>query len=308
MSDRPTKLPPLNALRAFWAVMRHGSFRAAAQELLVSPQAVSQQIRLLEQTLAVPLFDRSARVIQPTEQAILLSHFVQAGFDEFAEGVRRVGNTPARSRININVSPWFATRHLVERLERFRERMPDADIRLTTMVDLPDFTSDDVDVSIQWGFGNWPGLDAVRLVDDPKVICCVPELAARIAVPADLVQQTLLHPILTHDLWTRVLRHLDLGRAPVAGNIQFADAATMRRATLSGIGIGLLSRMDAVEDLAAGRLSAPLGLDALTDMPAEDVPGFYLVLPRAHRRVRVIAGFCDWLLSETWQTPSLKPA
>lgn len=119
MAGQHTRLPPLNALRAFWAVMRQGSFRSAADELLVTPQAVSQQIKLLEDILHVPLFERKARVIEPTEQAIVLSHFIEAGFDEFTEGIRRVTNSTYRNRININVSPYFATRYLMERLERF---------------------------------------------------------------------------------------------------------------------------------------------------------------------------------------------
>ena len=108
MSDRPPRLPPLNALRVFHTVVRHRSFRAAADELLVTPQAVSQQIKLLEDTLGIELFERKGRAIEPNENSILLAHFVQAGFDEFAEGVRRVTRTSVRNRINLNVSPYFA--------------------------------------------------------------------------------------------------------------------------------------------------------------------------------------------------------
>lgn len=303
MNDRSPRLPPLNALRAFWVVMRKGSFRAAADDLLVSPQAVSQQIKLLEETLNVSLFERRGRVVEPTEQAMLLSHFVQAGFDEFAKGVQRVSNTTGRNRININVSPYFATRHLVDRLDRFREQAPGVDLRLTTVIDLPDFTRDEVDVAIQWGFGNWPGFEAIRLVADPKVICCAPGLADRVRSPADLSCQTLLHPVPARSLWTRVLRHLGVETGDVAGEIQFHDAATMRRATISGIGVGLISHIDALEDLQAGRLVAPLGQDALRQMPERDIPGFYLILPRAHRRVQTIQNFCDWITAEDWGQP-----
>ena len=94
----------------------------------------------------------------------LLAHFVQAAFDELEEGVRRVAKSDTRTRINLNASPYFATRYLLDRLARFREIMPDADLRLTTIVDLPDFVRDDVDVAIQWGFGGWKGLDQVLLL------------------------------------------------------------------------------------------------------------------------------------------------
>ncbi|MXN17870.1 LysR family transcriptional regulator [Pseudooceanicola sp. GBMRC 2024] len=300
MSTRSVRLPPLNSLRVFASVMKHGSFRAAAEELLVSPQAVSQQIKLLEDMLQVEMFQRKGRVIEPTEQAIVFSHFVRAGFDEFTEGVRRVTNATYRNRININVSPYFATRYLMDRLEHFRDRMPGADLRLTTMIELPDFAADEVDASIQWGFGQWKDLDVTLLVQDPKIICCAPDLAAQVTCPADLVRHTLLHPVLARRHWQHVLTHLGVPAREAAGEIEFQDAATMRRGTISGLGIGLVSRIDALDDLETGRLVAPLGLDVLGDMPATEIPGFYLVLPKAHRRVKSIAAFCDWIISEDW--------
>ena len=124
MADRAARLPPLNALRVFQTVVRQRSFRAAAEELLVTPQAVSQQIKLLEETLGQELFLRKGRAIEPNEQAILLAHYVQAGFDEMAEGVRRISKTITRNRINLNASPYFATRFLLDRLSRFRDLMP----------------------------------------------------------------------------------------------------------------------------------------------------------------------------------------
>lgn len=300
MAGQHTRLPPLNALRAFWAVMRQGTFRGAAEELLVSPQAISQQIKLLEDTLHVPLFKRKPRVIEPTEHAIILSHFVQAGFDEFAEGIRRVTRSTHRNRININVSPYFATRYLMERLERFRQLMPGADIRLTTMVNVRDFAAEEVDVSIQWGFGNWKEYDVRLLTHDPKVICCSPELARQITAPADLGRMTLLHPVMARDLWRKVLAYLGLPSLEMAGEIEFQDAATMRRGSISGIGVGLVSKLDALADIEAGTLVAPLGTDILDAMDEKDVPGFYLVVPRAHKRVKIISAFCDWIAAEQW--------
>lgn len=148
------RLPPLNALRVFHAVARHRSIRQAADELLVTPQAVGQQIKLLEDTLQVTLFERKGRAIELTESAILLSHYVNAGFEEFAEGVRRVTKSAYRERINLNASPYFATHYLLPRLALFREILPGADLRLTTMVDLPDFGRDDIDMTVQWGYGD----------------------------------------------------------------------------------------------------------------------------------------------------------
>jgi LysR family glycine cleavage system transcriptional activator len=300
MTPPHARLPPLNALRVFHTVVRHRSFRAAAEELSVSPQAVSQQIKLLEDTLGAELFDRKGRAIEPNEKAILLAHFVQAAFDELAEGVRRVARPDTRNRINLNASPYFATRYLLDRINRFRDIAPDADLRLTTMVDLPDFVADDVDVAIQWGFGTWKGHEATLLLHDLKVICCTPDLARRLTGPGDLRTIPLLHPVLSADLWPNVLRHLGVADRSAKNDIQLADAATMRRATLAGLGVGLISTIDAAEDLKLGKLVAPFGQDVMREMPMDQIPGFYLVLPKAHRRVKTIATFCRWIEAEDW--------
>ncbi|SOE47265.1 Glycine cleavage system transcriptional activator [plant metagenome] len=297
---RSPRLPPLNALRAFWVVMRHGSFRGAAEELLISPQAVSQQIQLLEESLKITLFRRRGRLIEPTDQAALLAPFVQAGFDELTEGVQRVTRASSRKRININVSPYFAMHYLMARLERFSKQMPDADLRLTTMVTLPDFTADEVDVSIQWGFGEWKDLDTTLLVRDPKIICCTPALARTIHAPEDLLTHTLLHPVMARGLWNTVLQHLGMDVTLQTGSLQLLDAATLRRAAIAGMGVGLVSDLHAHADLAAGRLVAPLGVDALDGMDPAQMPGFYLVLPRSHKRVATIEAFSRWVKAERW--------
>lgn len=304
MGGRPDRLPPLNALRVFHTVVRHRSFRGAAEELLVSPQAVSQQIKLLEEALGVVLFDRKGRRIEPNEQAILLSHFVQAGFDEFEEGVRRITKFGHRTRINVNASPYFATRYLIDRLGRFRTILPEADLRLTSMVDLPDFVLDEVDVAIQWGYGTWKAFDQVLLLQDIKVICCAPQLAADLRRPEDLLDQTLMHPMLSADLWPDVLRHLGVAPRHPKGALVLQDAAAMRSAARAGLGVGLISASDARDDLETGKLVAPFGLEVMQGMPPEQIPGFYLVVPRAHRRVKPIATFCDWVTAEDWLDPA----
>ncbi|MDM7931713.1 LysR substrate-binding domain-containing protein [Tabrizicola sp.] len=300
MKNPHARLPPLNALRVFHTVVRHRSFRSAADELSVSPQAVSQQIKLLEDTLGAELFERKGRAIEPNEKAILLAHFVQAAFDELKEGVRRVAKSDTRNRINVNASPYFATRYLLDRINRFRDIAPDADLRLTTMVDLPDFVADDVDVAIQWGFGSWAGHEATLLLRDYKVICCTPDIARRLSGPLDLRAMPLLHPVLSADLWPNVLRHLGVNERTSKNDIQLADAATMRRGTLAGLGVGLLSTIDAAEDLKLGKLVAPFGEAVMRRMPESQIPGFYLVLPKAHRRMKTIATFCNWIEAENW--------
>lgn len=300
MNERSPRLPPLNTLRVFHVVMRHSSFRSAADELLVSPQAVSQQIKQLEDTIGVELFERKGRAIEPNERAILLNHYVQSGFAEFTEGIRRIIKSGGRERMNLNASPYFATRYLLEKLSHFREKMPFLDLRLTTMIDLPDFVGDEVDLSIQWGYGIWKNYEAKLLIQDLKIICCAPQLAAELVVPEDLLQQTLLHPIASDTLWSNVLAHMGVKTQNSARQLRLQDAATMRRATLTGLGVGLVSMIDAIEDLRNGKLVAPFGRDIMQTMPKDQVPGFYLVYPKGHLRVKSISAFCQWLQSQNW--------
>ncbi len=296
------RLPPLNALRVFHAVAQHRSFRQAADELLVTPQAVGQQIKLLEDTLQVTLFERKGRSIELTESAILLSHYIKAGFEEFAEGVRRVTKSGYRDRINLNASPYFATHYLLPRLSLFREILPGADLRLTTMVDLPDFGRDDIDMTVQWGYGKWQDYETTLLVPDPKIICCTPAIAEKIGSAQDLTHFTLLDTVKSKRLWPDILRHLNVETTGSDRSIGFDDAATMRRATLQGIGVGLVSVIDAEEDFRSGALVAPLGRDALTDMKPEEVPGFYLVVPKGHLRVKAVASLHRWLTQQDWRS------
>lgn len=308
-----TRLPPLNSLRVFNAVMKYGSFRKASSELLVSPQAVSQQVQLLEDNLQVSLFNRKGRVIEPTEQAKILSYFVQSGFDEFSEGVRRVARSKEKNRININVTPYFASHFLMPRLYAFRNQIQGVDIRLTTMVRVRDFNTDDIDVAIQWGFdkgSDWV-IDGIRgwnkyepklLLRDPKILCCTPQMAESIKTPADLLEQTLLCPGLSKNLWKKVMHHLGTELPmDIMSEVEFHDAETLYHATMAGMGVGLVSRPDALIAIKAGKLVAPLGFDVLEDMEEGDIPGFYLLAPQSRARVECVDAFCEWITSEQWQ-------
>ncbi|WP_333814757.1 LysR substrate-binding domain-containing protein [Tabrizicola sp.] len=295
------KLPPLNSLRVFHAVVRHRSLREAADELLVSPQAIGQQVRLLEEALGVVLMERDGRSIRFTEKAITLSHYIQAGFEEFEEGIRRVTAPRERARINLNVSPYFGTRYLMPRLAEFRIAVPEAEIGLTTMIDLVDLERDQIDLAVQWGYGDRKDALSHLLLRDPKVICCRADMAEKIASPSDVLRFNLLQPARSKRLWPDILAFLGVDIPELDRSLTFDDAATMRRAAHQGLGIGLISRLDAEEDIAAGKLVAPLGIDALAGIPLETVPGFYVITTKARLRARHVAALHRWLLEQDWQ-------
>lgn len=295
-----SRLPPLNALRVFHAVVRHRSLREAAEELCVTPQAVGQQIKLLEDSLGAVLVEREGRGIRLTEKAITLSHYIAAGFAEFEEGIRRVTGPRDRDRINLNVSPYFGTRFLMPRLADFRQAVPEAEIGLTTMIDLVDLERDQIDLAVQWGYGDRRDVESALLLRDPKVICCRPDMATRITGPQDLLAFPLLQPARSRRLWPDILAYLGLPATELDRSLTFDDSATMRRAAQQGLGVGLVSRLDAHEDIAAGTLVAPLGVEALSGMPDALVPGFYLITTKSRLRAKHVAALHRWLLEQRW--------
>ena len=111
------------------------------------------------------------------------------------------------------------------------------------MAETPDFRRDDMDVAVQWGYGDWVDLEVTLLLKDPKVMCCTPELAVRVKSPQDLAGQRLLHPVPKNSLWSDILEFFDVQAPDDAPELAFHDAETMRCATLSGLGIGLVSRV-----------------------------------------------------------------
>ncbi len=292
-------LPPLNSLRAFEAVARLGSIKAAAEDLAVTPQAVSQQIKVLEDWLEKAVVEAAGQGIRLTKEGEKLEPFVASGFAEFNAGVRALTNDGAASQIAINATPYFAARFLIPTLPDFRERNPDLEISLTTRLELPNFQADDVDLAIQWGYGDWNKLDANLLFHDHKVICCAPSLleGKEVKTEADLLKLPLLTTTVSERLWRDVLAFLGLKEDEAKKSDAFDDAATMRQATQAGMGIGLISQEDAVEDIERGVLVAPLGIDALSTIPLDKVPAFYLLRSLSRKPSPEAITFVEWLVN-----------
>ena len=135
-------------------------------------------------------------------------------------------------------------------------------------------------------------------------------MAASLARPADLLRFNLLHPARSKRLWPDVLRFLGVEVPSFDHSLTLDDAATTRFAVRQGLGVGLISVLDAQEDIAAGLLSAPLGMGAIAHMPDDAVPGFYLITTRARLRAKPVAALHRWLLEQDWQTtasPASRP-
>ena len=190
-------LPPLSALRAFEAVARRASFSRAAEELNVTPGAVSQQVRLLEELLGHSLFVRNRRSVAPTEAATRMLPDIQAGLEALARATSRSRIAAAAERtLTISVAPSFASKWLLPRLRDFSDHYPDIELRISATVSLADFRHDGVDLAIRLGHGSYAGLKAEPMFAEKLAPMCSPDLLkakGRLRKPDDLRKFRLLH-------------------------------------------------------------------------------------------------------------------
>ena len=190
----------LNALRAFEASARHQSFSAAAAELNVTPAAVGQLVRSLEDWLGTALFHRNASGrsrLLATEAALRALPDIRAGFDRLALGMERLRESAAHGVLTVTVSPAFAAKWLLPRIERFQALRPETDLRLDTSLKPVDFVAQGIDIGVRYGTGHWPGLQADKLMDEEVYPVAAPSLLRkqRLETPAALSKATLIHDL-----------------------------------------------------------------------------------------------------------------
>src|ERR687893_2550658 len=209
------RLPPLNAVRAFEAAARSESFTRAAEELCVTPGAVSHQVKALEAALGVRLFRRERQRLVLTEPGREYLGVVRDALDRIALGTARLVRRQGAGVLTVSTSPDFAAKWLVNRLGRFAETHPDIDLRISATMHHVDFAREDVDVAVRHGDGNWPGLHALRLSPEQLFAVCSPKLLSGprgIREPADILRHPLLH-LDDRKHWSQWLEAAGLGDA-----------------------------------------------------------------------------------------------
>ncbi len=294
------RLPPLNTLRIFEAVMRHGSIRQAAGELCLTPQAVSLQLKQLESHLEQQLFQRSARSLTPTAAARQFYKHVRDGLDRFTEGVEAIQPEPAKQRLYLYVSPYFATEFLVPRLGRFTASVPDIDVRMAIGVELDEFNNKGLEAAIHWSYGAPPDFVETPLIDDLKVLVATPSLLQRLPVkePRDLLKHSIVTPLVANSLWEDTLKLLGVQERPSQPIMMLHTHAAMMEAVLADLGMGFISYADAVRGVHAGRLVAPFGMDLLKQLPVGHIPRFSLLVRPDRGHSPILMQFTRWLLEE----------
>ncbi len=295
------RLPPLNGLRAFEAAGRHLSFTRAADELNVTPAAISQQVRQLEDFLGVSLFRRLTRALRLTEAGQAALPLLTDGFDALAAATERLTRHERAGVLTVSAAPSFAANWLVQRLGRFQRAHPDINIRIDASLELVDFDRDDVDMSVRFGLGDYPGLRSDRLMTEVLRPFCSPALLdgdKPLQRPDDLEHQTLLHtdwgrqyehmqPDWTMWLKTAGVEGVDASRGPV-----FSTEILAVQAAIDGQGVALVNQGIVVRDVADKRLVPLFDLTLPTEF------GFFVVCPERTADLPKNAAFRAWLLAE----------
>jgi LysR family transcriptional regulator, glycine cleavage system transcriptional activator len=289
------RLPPLNALRAFEAAARCGSFTRAAQELFVTQGAISRHVATLEDWMKVRLFDRRRHGIALTPPGYAYFTTVRAALDQIEHGTRQLQQTPDERRLRIKLPPTFAIRWLMPRLARFHALHPDVDVQITTSHLRADFEREDVDVSIHSEPVAPDGPGSRRLFGETLVPVCAPGLLERgppLENPGDLARHVLLCSMNRPHDWPAWLSAA--GAKGVDGNsgLKFENAALAYQAAADQLGVIVALLPFVRDDLAAGRLVAPFSLRLPTS------GAYYLLYPTREAQPKRVRDFEAWIVSE----------
>lgn len=292
---RPS-FPSLNALRAFEAAARHESFIGAAAELGVTPAAVAQQIKRLEDWAGRPLFHRLAHGLRLTADArAVLPHFSEA-FDRLGSAVHALKVAARPAEIQIAALPSIAQLWLSPRLGPLRRAFPGLEISVVAMEEPPDFARELFDFGLFFLAQAPPGCMRRVITGDRLTPVCAPELRAA-ATPEGMAELMLLHDASWREDWARWLAHAGQGGIDAGRGVAFSLYSMAVEAAMAGDGvlIGHLCLVDRL--LADGRLVAPFPGTTI-----EGTPLSLVALDDAARRER-IAPLADWLAASSSQRP-----
>ncbi|SFL95205.1 LysR substrate-binding domain-containing protein [Marinobacter zhejiangensis] len=284
---------PLNALRAFEAASRHLSIKGAAEELGVTPSAVSHQIRSLEDTLGVELLRRVGAGLQMTEAGRQLAPSLNQGFQRIAEGVAQMRDQRQSGPLRLNMLPAFATNWLSPRLHRYPFEREGFSLDISTTQDDVDLAAGAADAGIWYGTGQWPGLNAELLFEAQIDLYAKPGFATGSHAERVARIQSANLFISRHCLnWRQWLHNLPGG--PVEpGMITTVDSGGLTlQAAADGVGVTI-----AVCELAHSAVRAER-LESVFNNPVNDGAGFYLVYPDGLREDRRLELLRKWLHSQ----------
>lgn len=291
------ELPPLNAIRAFEAAARRGSFVEAAKDLHVTHWAIGKQIRLLEDWLGVPLFERRARGVALTDHGTDLLTDVSAALSRLASATGRLKEPESARRVSgvvrVNALSSFTLRWLLPRLSKFQESYPSIEVKISTTSRKLRYVGTAFDIGIRADVEHGPGIQCETLMPDRRLPVCSPRILRDrpVETAQDLRRHVLLHSTTTRSAWSQWFAAAGIaGLAPVR-HLELDHVYLLLQAAVDGLGVALGSLPLIEADIAAGRLVCPI---AVPELRADD---YQLVISQDRVRDPAIKAFKNWILA-----------
>ncbi len=296
MPDAHDRLP-LGALRVFEAVASHLSFSAAADALNVTPAAVSQQIKTLEDYLQVPLFRRSGRRVEVSDEGLELLPRVRAGLSELEAALHYIKEHRQGGPLKISLLASFLQIWLLPRIRAFRRKHPEIGLRFHTSEELVDFSRAPIHVALRFGRGRYPNLHVEKFLDEWMLPVAHPEVVKRygmIARDSDLEKLPLLD---SDDEPWRVWRKADAQREWQTRAPSIDDSAGLLAAAEEGLGFALMRWTLVARSLQKGTLRIA-GKEVLPYGSS-----YYFVCPERYLAMPKVAQFREWLFAMAKEFP-----
>ena len=288
-------LPSLRGLRAFEAVARTGRFRGAAAELNVTRSAISHQIRALEDSIGVELFERDTRPAQLTDAGRAYFSAVRDAFDTLEQSTRALTPGRASDELVVQVYVTVALKWLIPRLYDFEQKHPDIKVRLSTSYVDWDFDREHADVGFILARQKSPGLYYRELFGSVLSPVCSPELlegANPLNAPRDLQHHAILHVYTAEEDWRLWLDAAGAGSVAISDRVAFDSYILAQQAAEDGRGVAMTLGPFARDELRSGRLVEPF------DLRLPHVHNWELVCAEENRTDSKIALFEDWLVRQ----------
>lgn len=285
------RLPPLKALQAFEAAGRTESFQEAAQELNVTPSAISHQVKSLEEYLGIQLFERKTRKVTLTLTGEVYLESIASAFMTLESATRRLTVGQGGDELKLAVAPAFLDRWLLPRFQDFTERFPDIEIDIHSSIGVVDFAQSDIDMAVYFGDGQWPGIDCQFLRRSYLVPVCSPILLEqeRVMEPADLLNFRLLSVRRRPEEWPDWFRLTETPYHPSQGTISFSNGMNTANAAAKGLGVALTDPSLVSEEIEDGELMVPI------DVMMQLSKSFYLVTQKNRPFSPAMSAFQQWI-------------
>ncbi len=282
---------PLTALRAFEVAARLRSIKQACIELNLTPGAISQQVRALEDRVGVQLFDRTSGRYDLTAIGEQLLSRLTHCFDDMETAMQEVVAHAEPNRLRLKLAPTFAARWFAPRMVSFLSSNRGVDLEVTTIASSAEIGFEQCDFLVQFGGASWPDFDSVLLFRDELVPVCSPKIARTLRKPEDLRKQTLLHSSFREKNWAQWLESAGMDTRLAATGPRFQNGLLACEAAASGSGVAVMQLAYVEADIAQGRLVAPFDHHAVSEN------GYYMTSSKHRRTERKIQDFRNWILT-----------